>query len=616
MLDRIPQKDIFSWNTLIRARLADRKPSEAILIYCQMLLRGVHADNHTFPHVLNAARLAGAFFSGRQVHGHVLKLGLGSDDFVVTALMSMYGDLDDPRSAQKILDGSSRRNPVSWTLLMGMYSKQGKLSLALKVFYEMTAAGVPFDSVVLITALGASGRLRSLLDGKKIHDLARKNGLELHPVVANALAKMYFDCGVPGDARALFDRMPAKDMISWTTAITGAVHAGAFNEGLKLFRELCSQGRKPDHFTVSAVLPACARMSASRHGREIHGYTIRQGVGASLPAVQNALMDMYVKSGRLESALKIFSQKAEKDVVSWTVMIMGYSLHGRGEAGVELFREMERSPAGAVPDASAYHAVLHACHAACMVEQGKFFFGRIRNPGVDHVALLAGLLARAGQFEAARAFVEKRRMQEHPEVLRAVLDGCRIHRNLPTGKRTAEKLAELEPLNAENYVLLSNIHAAAGRWGSVEGLRRTIRDMGLRTKQACSWIEVGAKVHVFRVGDVSHPRSVRIRWELNRLMEKMEEEGLSPDADFSLHDVDEERESIPAGHSELLAIALGLISTPAGAVIRVTKNLRLCRSCHASAKHISRLTGREILLKDPLRFHHFRDGECSCRDIW
>ncbi|CAA7396013.1 unnamed protein product [Spirodela intermedia] len=616
MLDRIPKRDIFAWNALIRARLADRKPSEAILIYCQMLLRGVNADNHTFPRILNAARLGGAFFSGRQVHGHVLKLGLGSDDFVVTALVSMYGDLDGPCSARKILDGSSRRNPVSWTLLMGMYSDQEKPNLALKVFYEMAAAGVPLDSVALATALGASGRLRSVLDGKKIHDLARKSGLELHPLVANVLVKMYFDCEVPGDARALFDRMPAKDMVSWTTVISGAVHTGAFNEGLKLFRELCAEGRKPDHFTVSSVLPACARMSASRHGREIHGYTIRHGVGAGLPAVQNALMDMFVKSGRLESAQKIFFQMAEKDVVSWTVMIMGYSLHGRGEDGVKLFREMERDPAGVAPDAAAYYAVLHACHTACMVEQGRFFFGRIRKPGVEHVALLAGLLARAGKFEAARTFVEKRRMEDRPEVLRAVLDGCRIHRNLPMGKRTAEKLAELEPLNAENYVLLSNIHAAGGRWGSVEGLRRTIRDMGLRTKQACSWIEVGGKFHVFRVGDVFHPRSVRIRWELDRMMEKMREEGLSLDADFSLHDVDEERESIPAGHSELLAIAFGLISTPVGAVIRVTKNLRLCRSCHASAKHISWLTGRDILLKDPLRFHHFRDGECSCRDLW
>ncbi|CAA6659680.1 unnamed protein product [Spirodela intermedia] len=556
MLDRIPKRDIFAWNALIRARLADRKPSEAILIYCQMLLRGVNADNHTFPRILNAARLGGAFFSGRQVHGHVLKLGLGSDDFVVTALVSMYGDLDGPCSARKILDGSSRRNPVSWTLLMGMYSDQEKPNLALKVFYEMAAAGVP------------STPLRSVLDGKKIHDLARKSGLELHPLVANVLVKMYFDC---------------EDMVSWTTVISGAVHTGAFNEGLKLFRELCADGRKPDHFTVSAVLPACARMSASRHGREIHGYTIRHGVGAGLPAVQNALMDMFVKSGRLESAQKIFFQMAEKDVVSWTVMIMGYSLHGRGEDGVKLFREMERDPTGVAPDAAAYYAVLHACHTACMVEQGSSSSAASESQG-SNTSLSSP--ASSPALESSRRRGPSSRNGEW---------------------RTARRSS-------------GRSSTAAGSTGTCRrgsGRRRSSQSSSRSTPRTTLQLDRGGgKFHVFRVGDVFHPRSVRIRWELDRMMEKMREEGLSLDADFSLHDVDEERESIPAGHSELLAIAFGLISTPVGAVIRVTKNLRLCRSCHASAKHISWLTGRDILLKDPLRFHHFRDGECSCRDLW
>ncbi|MQL77958.1 hypothetical protein Taro_010384 [Colocasia esculenta] len=617
-LDQIPEKDTFSWNSLIRGHLADAAPSQAILVYTQMLLRGVPADKHTLPRVVTACRLADAFFTGRQLHGHALKLGLASHEYVVTALMSMYGQFDGAEAASKIFDASSKKSLVSWTLMARLYAEQEKPRLALLLFYEMVAAGIPFDSVALVTALGACGTLRSVCDARKIHELAKGRWLEFDVLAANALLKAYFECAAVEDARRLFHQLPARDMITWTTVIGGYVQNGGFNEGLKLFRAMCVEGRKPDNFAVSAVLPACARMSACKHGKEIHGYMIRHDIGANSAAVHNALMDMYVKAGRLDSASKIFARMLDKDSISWTVMILGHSLHGQGEAGVELFREMERGPHGLQPDETAYHAVVHACSTARMVKEGRVYFGRIKEPRVEHLALFVSLLARAGLLDEARGFVDQCWAGQHPQVQRALLDGCRIHQDVNLGKRVAERLVELEPLNAENYVMLSNIYAVNAKWSMVEGLRETIRDMGLRTRTACSWIEVGGKVHAFGVGDVAHPRSERIRWELQGLMKRVEEEGAPTDGgDFSLHDVDEERDCIPSGHSEMLAVAFGLISTSEkNAVVRVTKNLRLCRSCHASAKQISRLVGREIVVKDPDRFHHFRDGVCSCKDFW
>lgn len=146
----------------------------------------------------------------------------------------------------------------------------------------------------------------------------------------------------------------------------------------------------------------------------------------------------------------------------------------------------------------------------------------------------------------------------------------------------------------------------------VERLRETIRDMGLRPKKAYSWMEFRNKIHVFGTGDVSHPRSQNIYWNLQCLMKKMEEDGFKPKPDFRFHDVDEERECVLIGHSELLAISFGLISTEAGRRIRITKNLRVCHSCHESAKFISKIVGREIIVRDPYVFHHFKDGYCSC----
>uniref|UniRef100_A0A2N9FJV6 DYW domain-containing protein n=1 Tax=Fagus sylvatica TaxID=28930 RepID=A0A2N9FJV6_FAGSY len=615
VFDEIPVSDTFAWNNLIQTHLASGELDLVVLTYLQMLLRCVRPDRHTLPRVLAASCRCGDIFVGKQLHAHALKLGFSSDHYVLTALIDMYGRLDSIDTARWLFDKSPSRNSVSWTLLARLYIMENKPGLAIDMFNQMVELGVEMDSVALATAVGACGMLKSLQQGRNLHKIARKCGLEFDVLVSNTLLKMYTDCGSIEDAREIFDRMPSKDVIAGTTIINGYVRKGGFNEALKLFRQMNMDGLKPDSLTFSSVLPACARMAAHKHGKEIHGYLLRNGIDLNL-MVQNAVMDMYVKSGFIEYASRMFTRIKYKDVISWTVMVLGYSLHGQGAHGVDFFCAMKNSNSTIQIDQVTYVAVLHACSTARMVEQGKFYFNCIKAPNVSNCSIMVALLARAGLFNEARIFIEERKIERHAEVLRALLDGCRNHQQSALGRRVIEQLCELEPLNAENYVLLSNWYANSTRWDMVDKLRQTVRDMGLKPKKAYSWIEFRNKVHVFGTGDVSHPRSGRIYWELECLIKKMEDEGHQHNPDFSLHDVEDERECIQIGHSEMLAISFGLISTQPGATIRVTKNLRVCRNCHDCAKVISKIAGREIILKDLNCFHHFRDGFCSCDNYW
>ncbi|KAM0947146.1 putative tetratricopeptide-like helical domain superfamily, DYW domain-containing protein [Dioscorea sansibarensis] len=613
LFDQIPLSDTFTWNTLIRAQISEGHPHHALLTYHQMLLRGARPDKHTIPGLLTASRLSNSFFDGKQIHCHALKLGFAFDDYVITALMEMYGRFTGSSDALKVFDRSPKRNFVSWTLLGKLYAMENKPALALQLFYKMVELGIQFDSVALVTALRACMQLKSVHEGRKVHEIARRSELEFDVLVGNLILKMYVECRRIEEARSFFDQMPTKDAASWTTIINGYVQSGGFNEGLKIFRQMCLDGTRPDSFSVSAVLPACARMAAQKHGREIHAHTIRNHYGMN-STVQNALMDMYVKSGSVELASEIFGRMEEKDAISWTIMIFGYSLHGQGDLGVALFHEMVEQNNEPIDDMT-YAAVLHACSGACMVDEGKILFDQISRPQAEHFALMVSLLSHAGCFDEAQKFIEKHQIGSLTEIQRALLNGCKIHRNVKLGKRIAEQLVELEPLNAENYVLLSNVYAAIAKRGIAKELRETIHDMGLKPKMAYSWIELRSKVHVFGVGDVSHPRSQAIYRELGYLKNKMKKDGYIPDNDFSLHDVDEERGCIVDDHSEMIAIAFGLISTQKSTTLRVTKNLPVCRNCHASAKMISKIVDREIVLKDPQQFHHFKNGSCSCKDI-
>ncbi|PIA47611.1 hypothetical protein AQUCO_01400324v1 [Aquilegia coerulea] len=615
-------QNVNSPNSSISSKLANtlkvfvENPPSDTFTWNNMLLQGVRPDKYTLPRLLTASRLSDNFFYGKQIHGQAFKLGFFRERYLVTALMALYGHYDGAEVAKRVFEQcSTKQNSVSWTMLMKLFTNQDKPTLAIEVFKEMVDKEVCVDAVALATVLGACGALKSLREGKRVHDIAKKLGLDLDILVANSLLKMYMDCGSITGARMVFDQMRSKDVISWTALVNWYAKIGEFNEALKLFRLMNSEGTKPDSVSVSGILPGCARISSGKNGKEIHAYTIRNGLDVNL-AVQNALVDMYMKSGFLESASKLFVRMKERDTISLTVMVLGYSLHGQGEVGVEWFHKLKKYMHTEIDD-KMYDAVLRACNTARMVNEGKSIFKCIKEPKVEHCALMVSLLARAGLFGEAKTFIEERQFEWNAEVLQALLDGCRIYQEKKIAKRIVERLTELEPLNPDNYVLLSNFYAESAQWGIVQSFREMIRDMGLVPKRAYSWIEVRNKVHVFEAGDVSHPRSEMLYHELEILMKKIkEEEGYIPDTDFSLHDVDAERECIPIGHSEMLAISFGLISTQPHTTIRVTKNLRVCRSCHSLAKIISKTVEREIILKVPGCFHHFKDGLCSCGDFY
>lgn len=144
-----------------------------------------------------------------------------------------------------------------------------------------------------------------------------------------------------------------------------------------------------------------------------------------------------------------------------------------------------------------------------------------------------------------------------------------------------------------------------------------MKNVGIKKGTGYSWISIKNTVHVFQAKDESHERNTEIRAMLAELKKDMKAAGYIPDTNVALYDLqEEEKESEVWYHSEKIALAFGLIALPPGVPIRITKNLRVCADCHSAIKFISRIVGREIIVRDNNRFHHFKDNECSCGDFW
>ncbi|URE44966.1 PPR repeat [Musa troglodytarum] len=229
---------------------------------------------------------------------------------------------------------------------------------------------------------------------------------------------------------------------------------------------------------------------------------------------------------------------------------------------------------------------------------------------------MVDMLGRAGRLDEAKRFIDTMPIRPDSSVWGALLGACRNYRNLELGDEVARRLFEIEPDNAGNYVLLSNMYAYHGRLEEAKEVRRTMESTGLRKETGCSWIDVWNETYVFTVHDRSHDETEQIYEMLGRLKELVKAKGYAPDTQFAINDVEEHKEQSMWYHSERLALSFGLISLPVNAPIRIKKNLRTCGDCHTVMKLVSEIFRRKIILRDANRFHQFADGSCSCKDYW
>ncbi|ONK73603.1 uncharacterized protein A4U43_C04F33350 [Asparagus officinalis] len=379
-------------------------------------------------------------------------------------------------------------------------------------------------------------------------------------------------------------------------------------------------GPGPNSYTLAAILSVCSSLASLRHGKEIHSKAIRSREGLSV-SVSNALITMYAKSGSISLAGRVFDQVYwEKETVSWTSMIIALAQHGLGEQAIDLFEEMIKI--SVEPDHITYVGVLSACTHVGFVQKGKTYFEMMKNvhniePTSSHYACMIDMLARGGLLEESLDFIKSMPVEPDDIAWGSLLSGCKVHKNVNIAEFAADRLLSLDPNNSGAYTALANVYSSCGKWREAANVWKLMKDKGVKKEQGFSWMHVKNKVHVFGVDDSVHPQREGVYKMAAKFWEEIKKAGFVPDTGSVLHDIEEElKEELLSRHSEKLAVAFGLISTPEKETLRIMKNLRVCNDCHNAMKFISKVFDREIIVRDATRFHHFRDGFCSCRDYW
>ncbi|KAL3644244.1 hypothetical protein CASFOL_012176 [Castilleja foliolosa] len=557
----------------------------------------------------------------RQVHAFSIRRGvpLSSPDLgkhLIFALVSLSGPM---HYARKVFDRIPQPNIFTWDTMIRGYAESEDPSPALHVYQQLRLSSVQPDTHTYPFLLKAFAKLTLLQEGEKLHCAALKDGFEGLMYVQNALVHFYGACGRAESALKVFDKIPQKDLVAWNSVIN--VHAlnGMPNESLTLYRNMCLQNVKPDGFTLVSLLTACAELGALGLGMRAHVYMMKLGFVWNLHAA-NSLLVLYAKCGNIVDANKVFDGLEEKSVVSWTSLIVGLAVNGFGEKAIQLFREMEIRRL--VPTEITFIGVLYACSHCGMVDEGFAYFDRMKKeygivPKIEHYGCMVDLMGRAGLVKKAYEYIREMPIKPNAVIWRTLLGACTITGNLTIGEVARDELRKRETKHCGDYVLLSNLYASERRWSDVHHVRRAMLKEGVKKVPGHSLVELANRTHEFVMGDKSHPQTKDIYAMLSEMTRLLRLEGYAPRTSNVLADIEEEeKEDALTYHSEKIAIAFALINTPRGTPIRIMKNLRVCGDCHIAIKLVSKIFERDIAVRDCSRFHHFRDGTCSCKDYW
>lgn len=408
VLDKMRDRNVVSWNALI-AGYADYEPGEkALHCFHQMQTEGVAADAVTFMCMLKVCHCVGAMDMGREIHRNIVSNGLEQHLFVGSSLVSMYANCGFLVEAWEIFNNLHFRDAVSWTTLLAGCAEHGAGQETLKHIEQMRQEGISPTAYLYACSFKACGGIAMAEKGREMHIEVVKKGFEEDVYVGSSLIDMYAKCCLLLEAWEVFDKMPARNVVSWNALIAGYADHGPGQNALKCHEQMQLEHVSPDAVTLACILKSCANMGAVGKGQEVHMEVMQKGLEKDL-LVGTSLVDMYANFGSVLDAQEVFGKMAVRNVVSWNVLIAGYAEHGPNQQALTCFEELKLQ--GVSPSAITYTCVLEACSKIRAFEKGQEMHSEIITKGFERDYfvgnVLVDLYVKRGSLAEAQEIFDK-----------------------------------------------------------------------------------------------------------------------------------------------------------------------------------------------------------------
>ncbi|KAH7421848.1 hypothetical protein KP509_13G078100 [Ceratopteris richardii] len=445
-----------TWTILINGYAKQGLADEALQLFKQMQCQGLSPDNVAFAGVLVVCASSACLNEGRRVHATLTSHRLNSNPVIESALLDMYCKCGSIGDAVELFNRLEMKSLVPGNTMLSGYVNYGMLEDAFKLYSRMVDCS---NHVTFVTILKGCVTMKDFERGQYIHMDIICQRLDCNLSVQNALIDFYVNLERLEDARRVFEKVSARDNVSWTVMIAGCIRRGHIDEANSLFSKMESDMVAPNEITFLSIITACSAVGHLEQSMEIHSKILKCGMESRL-FIANALIDMYSKCGEMYSACLIFDKLLCQDIIAWNAIISGCAFHGLGKESLLLIMEMQQ--AGITPNDVTFLGVLSACSRTGMIEEGFSIYHFMVEkqqvlPTADHLVCIVDLLARVGHVEAAETIIRSLPLHIPVVVWRALLNACRLHAYVQLAKCVIENLLSCEQQDASLFALLSNI---------------------------------------------------------------------------------------------------------------------------------------------------------------
>ncbi|GMN43839.1 hypothetical protein TIFTF001_013039 [Ficus carica] len=510
LFDEMPLRDTVSWNTVISGFLRNGQFGVGFGYFKQMRELGFcEFDKATLTTVLSALDGPEFGYLNKKLHGLVFRCGYERETTVANSLITSYFKCACVSSGRRVFDELLERNVVTWTAMISGLVQNELFKESLEFFVLMRSGTVYPNSLTYLSSLMACSGLQALSEGRQIHVLLWKLGIESDLHLESALMDMYSKCGSIEDAWRIFESAEDLDEVAMTVILVGFAQNGFEEEAVQIFKKMVKAGIAIDPNMVSAVLGVFGNDTSLGLGTQIHSLIVKRNFSNNT-YVNNGLINMYSKCGQLEDSIRVFNEMPRKNSISWNSMIAAFARHGDGFGALQLYEEMKLE--SVKPTDVTFLSLLHACSHVGLVEKGMEFLNSMTrdhgmSPRTEHYACVVDMLGRAGLLIEAKDFIEGLPKKPGPLVWQALLGACSFHSDSQMGKFAAEQLIVEAPESPTPFVLLANIYSSEGKWKERARTFKRMKEMG----------------------DRMHPQAEMIYGVLAELLKLMIDEGHVPD---------------------------------------------------------------------------------------
>ncbi|XP_042460932.1 pentatricopeptide repeat-containing protein At4g39530-like [Zingiber officinale] len=328
---------------------------------------------------------------------------------------------------------------------------------------------------------------RSLTHGKAIHGRLMRSGFDADAYLWNCLLRLYSQCGCLEAARSLFDEMPHRDDVSWTTLMSAYACTDRAEESFRLFCEMLTDGARPNAFALASCLKSCSVGGDLDFGQQLHGVVVKMQPFCDL-FVGSSLVDLYAKCERMDLAEKVFFNLPEKDAFCWTTILGGYISVGENMTAFKIFCQLMQT--GETISEFTLPTVIKCCGGLDDVRRGLSVHCFVIKSGLEQDGFLSSSLvdmySKYGlAMEAHKVFI---RTIDPDIVVWSAIISCFTQLGLST--EAVELFRIMERVGAKaNHRTLASVASAASELGDLAlcaSLHAYILKNGFETR-----IEVG-----------------------------------------------------------------------------------------------------------------------------